>query len=64
MVRKIADCRDFPSESGCTLTIAGEEHEVIRAATQHAMDVHGHQDAEEVKTWLTENLKDEASTSA
>jgi predicted small metal-binding protein len=64
MVRKVADCRDFPSDSGCTLTIAGEEHEVVRAATQHAMDVHGHKDADEVKAWLSQNLKDDASTSA
>jgi predicted small metal-binding protein len=60
MARKVADCRDYPSESGCTLTIAGSEDEVIRAATQHAMDVHGHQDAEEVRTWLKQNWKDEA----
>ncbi len=36
MGRKVADCRDFPSESGCTLTIAGEEDEVLAAAAQHA----------------------------
>jgi len=44
MGRKVADCRDFPSESGCTLTISGEEDEVITAATQHAVAVHGHED--------------------
>jgi predicted small metal-binding protein len=64
MGRKIADCRDFPSESNCTLTISGEEDEVVRAATQHAVDVHGHQDTEEVRTWLRQNLKDEVATSA
>jgi len=62
MGRKVADCRDFPSESGCTLTISGEEDEVITAATHHAMTVHGHEDAEEVRTWLRHNLKDEASS--
>jgi predicted small metal-binding protein len=64
MARKIADCRDFPSESGCTLTISGEEDEVMRAAVQHAVDVHGHQDTEEVRSWLKENLKDEAASPA
>ena len=29
MTRKVADCREMPSESGCTLTIAGEEEEVV-----------------------------------
>jgi hypothetical protein len=64
MGRRVADCRDFPSESGCTLTISGEEDEVIVAATHHAMTVHGHEDAEEVRTWLRGNLKDEAPLGA
>jgi len=59
MSRKVADCRDYPSESNCTLTISGEEDEVLTAATQHAMSVHGHQDAVEVRAWLVENVKDE-----
>ena len=61
MSRKVADCRDFPSDSGCTLTISGEEDEVVRAATEHAVSVHGHEDSEEVRTWLRQNLKDEVS---
>jgi len=59
MSRKIADCRDFPSESECTLTIAGEQDEVIVAAAQHAVAVHGHEDNDELRTWLKANLKDE-----
>jgi hypothetical protein len=61
MGRKVADCRDFPSESGCTLTISGEEDEVVLAATQHAVSVHGHEDTDEVRTWLRQNLKDDVS---
>jgi predicted small metal-binding protein len=59
MSRKIADCRDYPSDSGCTLTIAGEEDEVVAAAAQHAAAVHGHEDNDELRTWLKGNLKDE-----
>ena len=59
MARKIADCRDFPSDVNCTLTITGEENEVITAAAQHAVAVHGHQDDAELRSWLQENLKDE-----
>jgi predicted small metal-binding protein len=59
MTRKVADCRDFPSDNGCTLTISGEEDEVVTAATQHAVSAHGHEDTEEVRTWLRQNLKDE-----
>jgi predicted small metal-binding protein len=59
MSRKVADCRDFPNESGCTLTISGEEDEVVVAAVQHAVAAHGHQDNDELRTWLRQNLKDE-----
>jgi predicted small metal-binding protein len=59
MSRKIADCRDFPSDDECTLTIAGDEDEVIAAAAQHAAAVHGHEDNDELRTWLKSNLKDE-----
>lgn len=52
MGRKVADCRDFPSESGCTLTISGTESEVLMAALQHAIAVHGHEDTAEVRDWL------------
>jgi hypothetical protein len=61
MSRKVADCRDYPSESGCTLTISGEEQEVIAASVQHAVSVHRHEDNDELRTWLKENLKDEVS---
>jgi predicted small metal-binding protein len=61
MGRKVADCRDFPSESGCTLAISGEEDEVVAAAVQHAVAVHGHEDSDELRTWLRDNLKDEVS---
>jgi hypothetical protein len=59
MARKIADCRDLPSVSQCTLTIAGEEDEVVRAATLHAVDVHGHKDTPEFRKQVRGSLKDE-----
>ncbi|WP_269070418.1 DUF1059 domain-containing protein [Actinomycetospora endophytica] len=52
------DCRDVPSESGCTLTIAGEPDEVLRAAAAHAVDVHGHADGEELRNGLREALRE------
>jgi len=59
MGRKVADCRDFPSDNNCTLAISGEEDEVVAAATQHAVSAHGHEDTAEVGDWLRQNLKDE-----
>jgi len=59
MTRMIADCREMPSESGCTLTIAGEEGEVVRAAAMHAADVHGHEDGPELRGQIKAMLKPE-----
>ncbi|HLG92822.1 MAG TPA: hypothetical protein VKY15_07580 [Acidimicrobiales bacterium] len=59
MSRNTADCRDFPSETGCTLTISGEEHEVRAAAVQHAVTVQQHSDDAELRAWLRQSLKDQ-----
>lgn len=64
MGRKVADCREFPSESGCTLTITGEEEEVVRAAADHAVSVHGHQDSPRLRADLRAILKDEIAVPA
>jgi predicted small metal-binding protein len=56
MSRMTIDCRSIPSESGCSLTISGEEDEVMRAATAHAVDVHGHEDGEELRAGLRASL--------
>jgi hypothetical protein len=61
-MRKVADCREFPSESKCSLTITGEEEEVLRAAAMHAQDVHGHKDTPELRAELRKMLKDDKST--
>jgi hypothetical protein len=61
MARKIADCRRFESESNCSLTIIGEEDEVIATAAQHAATVHGHEDTPELRTQLRELLEPEES---
>ncbi|AXE22178.1 DUF1059 domain-containing protein [Streptomyces globosus] len=58
-MRKVADCRDYPSEMNCTLTITGEEEEVIRAAAEHAASVHGETDTPELRDTLRKMLKDE-----
>lgn len=61
MTRKVADCRDMPSERGCTLTIAGEEDEVLDAATQHAVASHQHEDTPELREMIRGGLKDDVS---
>jgi predicted small metal-binding protein len=58
-MRKVADCRTMPSEMNCTLTISGEEEEVVRAAAEHAVSVHGHEDTGELRDGIRMSLKDE-----
>ena len=49
MARMMADCRRWPSDMNCSLTIIGEEEEVVRAAAEHAASVHGHEDTPEMR---------------
>jgi len=60
MARVMADCRRFPSEKNCSLTILGDEEEVLRAGTQHAVDAHGHADTPELRAKLRELLEPES----
>jgi hypothetical protein len=60
-MRKIADCRRFESESNCTLTIIGEEDEVVATAAQHAVAVHGHPDTPELHEQVRAMLEPEES---
>lgn len=57
--RKVADCRLFPSESNCTLTITGTEDEVLEVAAWHAINTHGHEDTPELRVEIRKILKDE-----
>jgi predicted small metal-binding protein len=49
----------MPSDSGCTLTISGEEDEVMNAAAQHAVAVHSHTDGPELRQQIRSMLKPE-----
>jgi hypothetical protein len=60
-MRKMADCRRFESESNCTLTIIGEETEVVETAAQHAVSVHGHPDSPELREQIRAMLEPEES---
>ena len=61
--RKVADCRRFPSENGCSVTISGPENEVLEVAVQHAVASHGHQDTPELRQQLRTMLEDEETSS-
>ena len=61
MGRVMADCRRFPSESNCSLTIIGDEEEVIQAAAEHAASVHSHEDTAELREQIKGMLEPEES---
>ena len=50
MTRKYIDCREFPSEMRCSVAISADtDKELIEAAVQHAVAVHGHKDTPEFR---------------
>jgi predicted small metal-binding protein len=59
MARKFIDCREFPSEAQCSVTIAADtEKELMEVAVQHAVSVHGHEDTPAFRLQLREAIHD------
>jgi predicted small metal-binding protein len=59
MGRKFIDCRQFPSEMNCTVALSADsESELLEAAVQHAVAVHGHQDTPELRNMIRGAMKD------
>jgi hypothetical protein len=57
--RKVIDCRLYPSEKNCSLTISGTEEEVLTVAVRHAVQEHGHTDSPELRQQLKTLLQDQ-----
>ena len=61
MARKVIDCRDFPSETQCTVAIAADNaDEVLEVAVAHAVKTHGHQDTPELRDMIRSGIKESA----
>lgn len=59
MGRKYIDCREFPSETNCTIAISADsEKELVEAAVQHACAVHGHKDTAEFRRQIVGAIHD------
>ena len=59
MTRKFIDCREFPSESKCSVTIAADsENELMEVAVQHAVRAHGHEDTPAFRQQLREAIRE------
>jgi predicted small metal-binding protein len=58
MARFYVDCRDYPSEMNCTVTISADNKpELVDAAVQHAIAVHGHRDSPQLREQLAKMIK-------
>lgn len=65
MARKFIDCRDYPSEMNCTVFMSADsEDELLEAAVQHAVAVHGHTDTPELRETLRSLFREEAKKAA
>lgn len=54
MSRIYIDCREFPSDIGCTLAMSADnEKELLDAAVAHGVAMHGHSDSKEFRDMLT-----------
>ncbi len=61
MGRKYVDCREYPSDTHCTVALSADsEDELLEAAVQHAVAVHQHQDTPELRAQLKTLFKDGA----
>ena len=59
MGRKYIDCREVPSEMNCTIALSADsENELLEAAVQHAVAVHGHQDTPDLRKMIRGAMKD------
>ena len=50
---KFIDCREAPSVMNCSIAISADsEEELIDAAVQHAVSVHGHKDTPDFRALI------------
>jgi len=65
MSRKYIDCREYPSQMNCTVTIfADSDVELLEAAVQHAVSVHGHEDSPDLREQLHKAFREEKRRAA
>jgi predicted small metal-binding protein len=59
MARKYIDCREFPSETNCTVALSADnDQELLEAAVQHAVSIHKHEDTPELRQQLKQLFKE------
>ncbi|ADY65326.1 MULTISPECIES: DUF1059 domain-containing protein [Rhizobium/Agrobacterium group] len=57
MARQYIDCREFPSDSKCSIAISADTpEELMEAAVQHAVAVHGAEDTPEFRAEVRRSI--------
>ncbi|WP_372523082.1 DUF1059 domain-containing protein [Sulfuricaulis sp.] len=65
MSRKYIDCREYPSQTNCTVSIfADSDEELLEVAVQHAVSVHGHEDTKDLREQLYKAFREERRRAA
>jgi len=57
--RKVFDCRNYPSEHNCSISISGTEEEVLDEAIHHATTKHGIQNNSRLREQLRDMLDED-----
>jgi predicted small metal-binding protein len=58
MTRQYIDCRDYPSSMNCSVALSADsDKELLDAAVQHAVAVHGHTDSPDLRKQLKSMFK-------
>lgn len=60
MTRKYIDCRDYPQGSkSCTIAISADsEQELVEAAVDHGVKVHGYEDTPDLREQMKAAVKE------
>jgi len=61
MARYYIDCREHPSEVKCSVALSADsKEELLEAALQHGVTVHGFKDTPEMRKNISEGFKEGA----
>jgi predicted small metal-binding protein len=58
MSRQYIDCREYPSTMNCSVALSADsDKELLEAAVQHAVAIHGHTDSPDLRKQLASLFK-------
>jgi predicted small metal-binding protein len=62
MERYYIDCRDYPGNKKCTVSLAADtKEELLEAVVQHGTKVHGYEDTPEFREEIIKDFKKETN---